>query len=437
MNARFWRWPLATQMLTGLVLGIAIGLVLRRAMSPDALGLLVSHGLGPVGSLFLRVILMTVVPLIFAAIVLGVVELGDGHKLGVIGLKTMLCASVFAAFSVVVALTLVNLVRPGLRLDPARRAALVADYSHGASGAAATTAEKKPLLATVIEFIPTNPLAEATTALNPTRTGGGIIGVMIFAVFVGIAARAAGRETRAFRELCENVFDVMMQIIGFAMRLAPFCVLCLTAVTAARLGNEIFGTLGLYVGVVLGGLLVEAVTLYPLALWFFARRSPLTFLRQTREAIITAFTTASSNATMPVSMRVAETQLRVPRPIARFVVILGAACNHNGSALFEAVTVLFLAQLFGLDLSLGLQLQVALLCMLSSVGAGGVPGGGIAMTATVMASIGLPPGALAIVLGVDRILDMTRTAVNVTGDLVIATVVARDASAENSPLGTI
>lgn len=424
MNLRFWSWSLVSQMLAAVLVAIIAGFALRASLAPSSLDVLIAQVLTPLGTLFLRLIQMTVVPLVFCAIVLGVVELGEGHRLGRIGLKTLACALGFAAFSVLLALGLVNLIKPGGHLAPEKRAALVADYGHAAKAPAATP-EAKPLLAAIIGFIPDNPIAEAATALRPTRVGGGIIGVMVFALAVGLAARSlAESETRAFRALCESGFALMMRIIGFAMRLAPLCVACLVTVTTARLGFELFGTLGRYVAVVIGGLLLEGVTLFPAVLWLGAGRSPLAFFRGAREAILTAFSTASSSATMPVAMRVAEEELRVPRPIARFAVILGAACNHNGTALFEAVTVLFLAQVFGIDLPVAAQLQVALLCMLSSVGAGGVPGGGLAMTIGVMATIGLPAEAIAIVMGVDRFLDMARTALNVTGDLVIATVVA-------------
>lgn len=422
----FWRWNSALLMMAGLFLGIAAGLLLRAA-SADLSETLLSEILLPLGGLFLRLIVMTTVPLVFCAVVLGVVELGDGQSLGRLGLKTLLAATSFAAVSIVIALSLVNFVHPGTRLSSEQRAALVADYGskHAHRAETPAPAQKKPFLANLVELVPDNPLVEAVNALRPQRNGGGMIGVIVFALATGCAMRAAGpAAVRPLRDVCDAVLTCMMRIIAFAMRLAPACVFCLMAVTSARLGVEMFVALGHYMITVLGGLAISGLVFFPLVLRYVVRTSPLAFFGAAREAIVTAFSTASSGATMPVAMRVAETRLDIPRPIARFVVVLGAACNHNGTALYEAVTVLFLAQVFGLDLSLSLQLQVALLCMMSSIGAGGVPGGGLAMTVTVMASIGLPVEAIGLVMGLDRILDMSRTALNVTGDLVIAKLVS-------------
>ncbi len=427
MTWKIWRFSLPVRIFIGLLAGFCVGLVSRQFLAPADIDWTVTNILQPLGSVFMRLILMIIVPMAFSAIVLGILEL-SGHSLGAIGAKTIAWAALFSAVSVALALSLVNFIRPGERLEEKERTLLVADYrAHHADSSRKLVQQEKPprpLFAAATELIPTNPLADAVNALSPNRPGGGIIGVMACALIVALALRAGEPSlSNPLRMLLENIFGLTMKIVDYAMLLAPYCVFCLGAASAARIGGGLFGTLSAYIICVCAGLLIEGLVFFPAVLWFVARRSPLAFFRGSREAALTAFGTASSNATMPVTMRVAEKELKVPRGIARFVVSLGAACNHNGTALFEAVTVLFIAQLFGMQLTTMEQLQVALLCMVSSIGAGGVPGGGIAMTTMVLVSLGLPAEAIGIVLGVDRILDMSRTALNVVGDLAIAVLV--------------
>jgi DAACS family dicarboxylate/amino acid:cation (Na+ or H+) symporter len=265
-------------------------------------------------------------------------------------------------------------------------------------------------------------------AFNPENKGGGLLAVMVFSLFVGVALTIAPRDrTATLRGFFEGMFEVSMVIIGFALRLAPFGVACLAFAVAARLGLDLFRTLGLYVGVVLLGLALQQFVVYPLTLRFFASRSPVRFLKDAKEAIITAFSTSSSNATLPVALRVAEKNLSIPPRIARFVLTVGASANQNGTALYEGVTVLFLAQVFGVDLTLTQQIVVALMCVMAGIGTAGVPGGSLPLVVGVLLSINVPPDAIAIILGIDRFLDMCRTALNVSGDLVIAAVVAKGA----------
>ena len=254
--------------------------------------------------------------------------------------------------------------------------------------------------------------------------------VMVFSLFVGVAMTAVPREkTIALRGFFEGMFEVSMAIIGFALRLAPLGVACLSFAVAARLGLDLFRTLGFYVGVVLLGLSLQQFGVYPLVLRFLAGRSPVAFFRESKEAIVTAFSTSSSNATLPVSLRIAEHELRIPPRIARFVLTVGASANQNGTALYEGNTVLFLAQDFGVDLSLSQQLTVALMCVMAGIGTAGVPGGSLPLVVGVLLSINVPAEAIAIILGIDRFLDMCRTTLNVTGDLVIAAVVSKNSDA--------
>jgi DAACS family dicarboxylate/amino acid:cation (Na+ or H+) symporter len=223
----------------------------------------------------------------------------------------------------------------------------------------------------------------------------------------------------------EAVFDVCMVIIGFAMRIAPYAVACLVFGVTARLGFDILRTLVWFVLTTLAGYTIHMVVVYSLTIRVFARMSPLEFFRRISEAILTAFATSSSNATLPTAMRVAEDSLKLPRNVANFVLTVGATGNQNGTALYEGVVVLFLAQVFGVELTMLQQFTVVLMSVLAGVGTAGVPGGSLPLIAILLGTVGVPPEGIGIILGVDRILDMCRTVLNVTGDLTIAACVAR------------
>jgi DAACS family dicarboxylate/amino acid:cation (Na+ or H+) symporter len=371
---------------------------------------------------------MVVIPLILSAIVIGTMEMGDVRTLGRVGWRALIATFALSAASVGIALGLVNLIEPGNSLSEESRRSLVQTYAGASQKSIERGSQSQSVSTTLLNFIPENPLAEAVNAFNPENKGGGLLAVMVFSLFVGVALTIAPRErTATLRGFFEGMFEVSMVIIGFALRLAPFGVACLAFAVAARLGLDLFRTLGIYVGVVLLGLAIQQFVVYPIALRFFAGRSPMRFLIDAKEAIITAFSTSSSNATLPVALRVAEKNLSIPPRIARFVLTLGASANQNGTALYEGVTVLFLAQVFGVDLTLTQQIVVALMCVMAGIGTAGVPGGSLPLVVGVLLSINVPPDAIAIILGIDRFLDMCRTALNVSGDLVIAAVVAKGA----------
>jgi DAACS family dicarboxylate/amino acid:cation (Na+ or H+) symporter len=421
----------ATRILGGLVLGLVLGLA-AGALLPEAaltsLNWWIDQVIQPAGRIFLRIIFMVVIPLILSAIVIGTMEMGDVRTLGRVGWRALLATFALSATSVGIALGLVNLIEPGRSLPAESRESLVQTYAGASQKSIERGSQSQSVATTLLNFIPENPLAEAVNAFNPENKGGGLLAVMVFSLFVGVALTIAPRDrTATLRGFFEGMFEVSMVIIGFALRLAPFGVACLAFAVAARLGLDLFRTLGLYVGVVLLGLALQQFEVYPLTLRFFASRSPVRFLRDAKEAIITAFSTSSSNATLPVALRVAEKNLSIPPRIARFVLTVGASANQNGTALYEGVTVLFLAQVFGVDLTLTQQIVVALMCVMAGIGTAGVPGGSLPLVVGVLLSINVPPDAIAIILGIDRFLDMCRTALNVSGDLVIAAVVAKGA----------
>jgi dicarboxylate/amino acid:cation (Na+ or H+) symporter, DAACS family len=427
---KFWKWPLAQQIMTGLILGALGGLVAKWAIStPEALASLdwwLANWIQPLGRLFIRIIFMIVIPLIFAAIVLGVAEMGDVRKLGRVGLKSVLFTLLLSGTSVLIGLTVVNVFAPGKQLSEETKTKLTAKYGGEVSQKVEQGTKKTPLAETLLGLIPQNPLAEAVNAFAPTYTGGGLIAVMVFSLFFGVALAMAPPETAApLVAVLKSVFAVCMTIIGFAMRLAPLGVACLGFSLTATLGWDVVQSLAMYVGVVLLGLALHQFGTYSLVLAVLGRKSPVQFFKQIQEVMITAFSTSSSNATLPVSMRVAEENLKLPARISRFVLTVGASANQNGTALYEGVTVLFLAQVFGVDLTLGQQFIVALMCIMAGLGTAGVPGGSLPLVVGVLVTIGVPGESIAIILGIDRLLDMCRTTLNVTGDLVCAVLVAK------------
>ena len=430
MNFKFWKWPRPSQILAGLVLGAVAGLAVRECIvTPAGLERLdwwLGSVIQPVGRLFIRIIFMIVIPLIFSAIVLGVAEMGDVRKLGRVGLKSLGYTLLLTTTGVLIALGVVNLFAPGKHMSAATRDTLTARYGGAAADKVAQGVKETPLADTLVNLIPQNPLAEAVNAFAPNYTGGGLIAVMVFSLFFGVAlAMTPADKAAPLTGVLKGLFEVCMVIIDFAMMLAPLGVACLGFALTAQLGADVLRSLGFYTAVVLLGLSLQQFVVYPLFLRFLGGVSPWVFFKNIREVLITAFSTSSSNATLPVSMRVAETNLKLPPQISRFVLTVGASANQNGTALYEGVTVLFLAQVFGVDLSISQQVVVALMCILAGLGTAGVPGGSLPLVVGVLVTIGVPGESIAIILGIDRLLDMCRTTLNVTGDLVCAVLVAK------------
>jgi DAACS family dicarboxylate/amino acid:cation (Na+ or H+) symporter len=300
----------------------------------------------------------------------------------------------------------------------------------------ANAAAAKPLSDVLIELVPRNPLDSAARALD-----GEMLPLMVFALIFGAAisrAPAPAGERNLFVRVLDQVFDASMRIVHVAMIAAPVAVFALVTNTVLTFGPDIFASLFWYVVTVVGGLLVQQFVVYSAVLRGVAGRSPHAFFRECRDVLFYAFSTASSNATLPLSLEAAETRLRLAPRISRFVLTVGSTANQNGTALFEGVTVLFLAQLYGLDLDLGQQMRVMVMSIVAGIGTAGVPGGSLPMVMLLAQSVGIPADGMALILGVDRFLDMCRTAVNVSGDLVIAAVVndTRTVEPEDVQAGT-
>jgi DAACS family dicarboxylate/amino acid:cation (Na+ or H+) symporter len=405
------RLPL--QMLVGLALGLALGTAAHLVLGGTRLlEVLVERVAGPAGQIFLRLLFMLVIPLIASALALAVADLGDLRRLGRIGLRTLGLTAAFSTCAVAIGVALVNGLEPGAGLDPGLRERL------GPSAPPAAPAVGPTGIDFLVQLVPANVVR--------AMADGDMLALMVFSILFGVGlALTPDPAARRLQETLRGLYEVSMRLLALVLRVAPLGVACLVFALSARLGLEVFRQLALYVGVVLLGLALQQLVVYPAAVLWLGGASPLAFFRSVRAAALTAFSTASSNATLPTALWVAEHELRLPSHVSRFVLTLGSTANQNGTALFEGVTVLFLAQFFGVELSLGQQVTVAGLCVLGGIGTAGVPAGSIPVVAMILSLVGVPPEGIGVVLGVDRFLDMCRTTVNVTGDLATAVVVAR------------
>jgi len=415
---------LHNRILIGLVAGVLAGLGVNAALGGNDPRVVwtVANITNPIGQLFLRLLLMTVVPLVFSSLVAGVAGIGDIRKLGRVGLKSFGYTLALSAISVVIALTLVNVIQPGRRINPATSQELQARYARDAA-ARVTSAQQSdnesPLLSVVRTLVPSNPIASVASE-TPN-----MLHIMFFALILGVAATLVPEDSaRPVIRFMESLFEISAKIIDIIMKTAPYAVACLLFNNTASFGLDLLEALLWFIATVLGGLALHMFGVYSISVKVLSGISPLEFFRRVKTVMLTAFATSSSNATLPTALKVGEENLGVPREINSFVLTVGATANQNGTALYEGVTVLFLAQLAGVDLSLGQQILVAYMAILGGVGTAGVPSGSIPFIVVVLATVGINPALIAMILGVDRILDMCRTTLNVVGDLTVATYVA-------------
>lgn len=423
------RRPLHVRILFGLVAGAVAGVAANRLWGQtaglDRFLVLVAQ---PVGQVFLRMLFMIVIPLVFTSLVLGVAGLGDLRRLGRVGLRTLLLFLGTTAVAAVIGLAIANVVRPGAWIDSAARTEILAEFTDEADVRLATAGRFG--IETLVAIVPRNPVDAAAR--------GDMLGLIFFTIVFGVAlTRIPAERAAPVLRFMEGLGDAVTEMIGLAMKLAPIGVAALIFAVTARFGFQLLQSLGLYVGTVLLGLAVHQVLVIPLLARTLGGVGPVEFFRRSRLPIVTAFSTSSSSATLPTTIRAAETQFGIPSHIAGFVLPLGATLNMNGTALFEGMTVLFLAQVFGVELSLGMQALVVLMTVLTAIGTAGVPGGSIPLLAMVLTMVGVPAEGIAIILGVDRILDMARTVPNVTGDLATALIVSRLEADENRGAATV
>lgn len=407
-------------MLLGFLLGLGAGLYVNLMIGPDTAWVqwVTANITGPIGQIFLRLLFMLVLPLLFAALVTGVAEMGDLKSLGRAGLKTLVFTVVISAVAVGIGLLLVNYFQPGVGVDPVMAERLMEEGAAGARSIIDTAPTSVGGAQFFLELIPSN----VVTAASNNQ----ILPVMVFALFFGVGlVMAKGPAADQLQRTLEGLLEVMMKLIGLVISVAPIAIAALMFNLAALFGWDLLARLGAYAGVVVLALAVHMFVVYSLTVWGLGGMNPLRFFKAVQPAMVVAFSTASSNATLPTALQVAELRLKLPRRISRFVLTVGATANQNGTALFEGVTVLFLAQFFGVELSFGQQVLVMLVCILGGIGTAGVPAGSLPVVALILAMVGVPPEGIGLILGVDRFLDMCRTTLNVTGDLVAATVVSR------------
>ncbi len=416
--------PLHTRIFHGLAAGILAGILaseIEGLRAPAAW--LIAQITAPIGQVFLNLLLMLVVPLVFSSLVVGVAGLGDVRKLGRVGIKCFGYCFALSAVSVLIGLTLANTIEPGKKVSAPIAAALAEAYSADAHARVATAAALTggtPLMQVVDSLVPRNPFSSIAA---PTPN---MLHLMFYAVALGVAGALLPRAVAGpALDVLQALYAMSVKLIDLVMRVAPYAVGCLVFNNVATFGLDLLQSLGWFVGTVLLGLGLHMFVVYSAVVYWFAGLAPLDFFRRIQAAMLTAFSTSSSNATLPTALRVGEERLGVPREINSFVLTVGATANQNGTALFEGVTVLFIAQLAGVELSLGQQLTVVYLAILGGIGTAGVPAGSIPFVIGILASIGVNPALIAVVIGVDRILDMCRTALNVTGDLSAAAYVAR------------
>ncbi len=408
------------KLLLGLILGILLGTTAHSFGDNGWLQFINTHIFVPTGQIFLRLLFMIVVPMVFSALILGVYDLAGHQGVGRVATKTLMYTIIASTFSVVIGIGLVNFFKPGVGFKI--NTSVFETSKSNVETITANAQASKSFSEALVEIIPKNPLDAAVKALD-----GQMLSLMFFSLFLGFAfylyQKSSDKKELVIMTLLDELFQGCLKIVELAMKIAPVAVFAIVFSTAFKFGLEIFESLFYFSAVVVAGLLIQQFLVYSLMLKFIAKRSPLEFFSGCRDVLLYAFSTSSSNACLPKSIETAEHKLGLTPSISRFVLTVGATANQNGTALFEGVTVLFLAQVFGVDLSTAQQFQVVLMCIIAGIGTAGVPGGSLPLIMIIMNSVGIPAEGIALILGVDRFLDMCRTTLNVSGDLVIAALV--------------
>ena len=420
---------LANRILLGLALGAVAGVIVLAVGSAapavlDGARWFATTVCDPLGQVFLRMLFFVVIPLVFASLASGVVQLGELRDLGPLAGRTFTLFFMNMAIAATLGLVMMNVLQPGNRLDEETSARLIQEYSGQAQQHVAKSAERPAMTpATVVEmFMPRN-LFGAFVG-NQRNMLGDVLPLILFAIFVGAAGLKLPPERRQrFQDGLETVNQLMTGIVHFALKLAPYAVPAMIFSVVVKVGFDIIIALGLFVFGCISMLLLHLFGTMSLWLKFLAKRSPAEFFREIKDVLVTAFSTSSSSATLPAALAAARERLGVAPSTAGFVLPLGTTMNMSGTALFEGCVVLFVAQVFGVHLDLAQQVTLVLLSVLSAVAVAAIPGGSLPLIAGLLATFGIPPEGIGIVIGVDRILDMTRTMTNVGSDVVTTVVV--------------
>jgi proton glutamate symport protein len=407
------RLQLHTKILIGLFAGVFFGVTANKLGFSD----FVFNYIKPVGSAFIRLIGMVVVPLVFASLLVGTTSLGDIRKLGRIGAKTVAYYLVTTIIAISIGLFLANTVRPGEGLSDEARTKLIQSSGEEAGIQIETTVKRPTITDILLNIIPTNPIK----AFVEVR----MLQIIFLALMTGICLSLIPSErSRPVISFFDGVNEVMIQIVHLIMKIAPYGVFALISAVVADFGLDILYVLFKYSLVVVAGLILHVTIVYSSAIKIFSKQKIGTFFRGIRPAQLIAFSSASSSATLPVTMECTEKNLGVSGQVASFALPLGATINMDGTALYQGVSTVFIAQVYGLSLTPAQQLTIVLTAVLASIGTAGTPAAGVMTLAIVLKSIGVPLEGIGIIMGVERILDMCRSAVNVTGDASCAVVVA-------------
>lgn len=413
---------LTGKIVIGMFAGILFGILLNQFLiTPDNwVKLVIVDGvLRIVGEFFITSLMMLVVPLVFVSLVLGTCSMSDPSKLGRIGGKALFLYLITTGVAISIALSVASIVKPG------------SGGSMAASDVSFEAAPAPSFVDVLINMVPRNPIN--------AMAEGNMLQIIVFALLFGIAMALVGKPGERLKGFFEDINEVIMKLVMILMHVAPYGVFALLARTFADLGfGDLLGDLAVYFVTVLVILLVQGFIIYPAILTLLTRLNPIVFIRKMFSNQIFAFSISSSNATIPVTMRTTTKRLGADNKISSFTVPLGATINMDGTAIMQGVATVFIAQLYGIDLTMTDYLMVILTATLASIGTAGVPGVGLIMLAMVLQQVGLPVEAIGLIIGVDRLLDMTRTAVNITGDAMVTTVVAKseqqlDESVYNDP----
>ncbi|MBO8169705.1 MAG: dicarboxylate/amino acid:cation symporter [Thermoanaerobacteraceae bacterium] len=391
----------STKILLGMIAGVIFGAFLSIVV-PDWVEPLSTYILGPVGQIFIRAIKMLVVPLVFVSLVSGAAGIGDPKKMGRVGIKTVFFYMITTMLAITVGLTLANIFDPGVGFT------LPADASFKVK-------EAPSIVDTLVNMVPTNPIKAMVEQE--------MLQIIVFALLCGIGLALMGERGKTVLKIVDDLNHLMIEIVHMIMKLAPYGVFALIAVAVGEQGIELLKPMLKYMFVVLGALAVHASVNYSILVRLLGGLNPVKFFKGIFPAMAVAFSTSSSSATLPVTIETCEENLDVPKEIGSFVLPLGATINMDGTAIMQGVAAVFIAQVYGVDLTMGQQLTILLTATLASVGTAGVPGVGLITLSMVLQSVGLPVAGIALIIGVDRLLDMCRTAINISGDALVSVII--------------
>ncbi|WP_077298793.1 dicarboxylate/amino acid:cation symporter [Virgibacillus pantothenticus] len=404
---------LTKKILIALILGVAVGIGLTFAPT-NVFSVIDTYALNPVGEIFLNLIMMIVVPIVFVSIVLGTVGLGNPSKLGKIGIQTISFYLITTAIALVIGLGV------GLVLKPGEGGTFdIGDASYEEEAA-------PPIMDTIVQIIPKNPIEAMST--------GNMLQIIAFAIFIGVALAVLGKKTSGIRNLFEQANEILIFLVNAIMKTAPYGAFALIASAVGEAGLDALGSMFMYMFAVILALVLHGVITYSIAIKTLGKASPVKFYKSFFPAMSVAFSTSSSSAALPVSMKMAQEKLGVKKSISSFVQPLGATINMDGTAIMQAVATVFIAQVYAEPLGLSQMLMVVLTATLASIGTAGVPGVGLIMLAMVLKQVGLPVDGIALIIGVDRLLDMLRTSLNITGDAACAYIISENEKRKNDLL---